>query len=157
MELFKIFGTIAVNGAETAEQKIKNLSDTAKDGTERMKKGFTNIGHGAKVVATTTTAAFAAVGGAMVAAAEGTREYRVAMGKVQTAFESVGSSAEVGKQTYQDFYAVVGDQDRATEAVSNLAALTTNQQALGEWTTIATGVYAKFGDALPIENLTEAA
>lgn len=157
MELFKIFGTIAVNGAETAEQKIKNLSDTAKDGTERMKKGFTNIGHGAKVVATTTTAAFAAVGGAIVAATEGTREYRVAMGKVQTAFESVGSSAEVGKRTYQDFYAVVGDQDRATEAVSNLAALTTNQRALGEWTTIATGVYAKFGDALPIENLTEAA
>ena len=157
MELFKIFGTIAVNGAGEAENQINNLTATAQSGADRMRRGFSNIGKGAKVVATTTTAAFAAVGGAMVAAAEGTREYRVAMGKVQTAFESVGSSAEVGKQTYQDFYAVVGDQDRATEAVSSLAALTTNQQALGEWTTIATGVYAKFGDALPIENLTEAA
>lgn len=157
MELFKILGTIAINGTGQAEQQLNGLAKKAQDGAAQMQRGFANIGKAVKTMAVTATAAFAAVGGAIVAVAESTREYRVAMGKISTAFEDVGLSAETGKKTFQDFYAVLGDQDKATEAVSNLAMLTQDQQALTEWTTIATGVYAKFGDALPIENLTEAA
>lgn len=157
MELFKILGTIAINGVGQAEQQLNGFVKQAQGGVAQMRTGFSNIGRATRAVAVTAGAAFAAVGAAVVSAAESTREYRVAMGKVQTAFEDVGLSAETGKKTYQDFYAVLGDQDKATEAVSNLAMLTQDQQALSEWTTIATGVYAKFGDALPIENLTEAA
>jgi hypothetical protein len=35
--------------------------------------------------------------------------------------------------------------------------MTTNEKELAEWTTICEGVYATFGDSLPIEGLTEAA
>lgn len=157
MELFKILGTIAINGAGAAERELNGFVKQAQGGVAQMRTGFSNIGKAAKTIAVTAGAAFAGVGALLVGATESTREYRVAMGKVTTAFEDVGMSAETGKQTFQDFYAVLGDQDKATEAVSNLAMLTQDQQALTEWTTIATGVYAKFGDALPIENLTEAA
>lgn len=157
MELFKILGTIAINGAGQAERQLNGFVKQAQGGVAQMRTGFSNIGNAAKKIAITAGAAFTAVGAAVVGAAESTREYRVAMGKVQTAFEDVGLSAETGKKTFRDFYAVLGEQDKATEAVSNLAMLTQDQQALSEWTTIATGVYAKFGDALPIENLTEAA
>jgi len=52
---------------------------------------------------------------------------------------------------------VLGDSGQATEAAGHLAKLTTEEQALAEWTTICEGVYATFGDSLPIESLTEAA
>jgi hypothetical protein len=45
----------------------------------------------------------------------------------------------------------------AVEAAGHLAKLTTNEKELSEWTTICEGVYATFGDSLPIEGLTEAA
>ena len=86
-----------------------------------------------------------------------TRELRTNMGKVVTAFESAGHSAETASDTYNDFYAIVADEGQATEAVSHLAKLTDSQKELDQWTTICTGVYATFGDSLPIENLTEAA
>lgn len=94
---------------------------------------------------------------AFLATAEATRETRVAMGKVNTAFTTMGYSAETGKKTFMDFAAILGDTDTATEAVGNLAKLATSEEDLTKWTTIATGVYATFGDGLPIEGLTEAA
>ena len=48
-------------------------------------------------------------------------------------------------------------RDRATEAAAHLAKLTTNEKELSDWTNICTGVYATFGDSVPIEGLTEAA
>lgn len=52
---------------------------------------------------------------------------------------------------------ILGESDRSVEAVNHLAELTNNEQELAEWSTIAAGVTAKFGDSLPIEGLTEAA
>lgn len=157
MELFKIFGTIAINGAQEAENKLNQLTRQATDGAAKMRKGFANIGNAAKTISVTAGAAFAAIGGALVGVAASTEEYRLAMAKVSTAFETAGMTAEQGKKLYQDFYGVLGDTGQATEAINHLAMLTDDQQALSEWTTICTGIYSKFGDSLPIEGLTEAA
>lgn len=157
MELFKILGTIAINGAGQAEGQLNNLVRRAQDGGAKMRTGFANIGKAATGLAVTAGAAFAAIGGAMVAVVANTEEYRLAMAKISTAFETVGMTADQGKQMFQDFYGVLGDTGQATEAINHLAKLTTDQQALSEWTTICTGIYATFGDSLPIEGLTEAA
>lgn len=98
-----------------------------------------------------------ALTGGFLASAEATRELRTNMGKVETAFATAGFSAKDAEQTYTDFYAVLGDEGKATEAVSHLGELADSQKDLKTWTNIATGVYAKFGDSLPIEGLTEAA
>lgn len=97
-----------------------------------------------------------ALTGGFLASAEATRELRTNMGKVETAFATAGFSAKDAEQTYTDFYAVLGDEGKATEAVSHLGELADSQKDLKTWTDIATGVYAKFGDSLPIEGLTEA-
>ena len=86
-----------------------------------------------------------------------TRELRTNMGKLETAFQTSGYTVDDAKAAFSDFYAIVADEGQATEAVSHLAKLTDSQKELEQWTTIATGVYATFGDSLPIENLTEAA
>lgn len=79
------------------------------------------------------------------------------MGKLETSFTTAGHSAEDAKNTYTELYGVLGDDGQATEAAAHLAKLTTNEKELSDWTNICTGVYATFGDSLPIEGLTEAA
>ena len=88
---------------------------------------------------------------------EATEEYRVAQGKLATAFEAAGYSGEVAQQSYTEFYKILGDTDTATEASQLLAQLAENEQDITKWTNIAAGVYGTFGDALPIEGLIESA
>ena len=94
---------------------------------------------------------------AMTALAEETREFRNNQAKLQAAFETAGASAETATKVYDELYRVLGDDGQATEAANHLAKLTTNEKELSQWTTVCQGVYATFGDSLPIEGLTEAA
>ena len=105
-------------------------------------------------------AAGAAVGGlaaAFVALDGATEEYRVAQGKLNTAFDAAGFSADAARKSYRNFYAILGDTDTAAEASQLLAKLAQNERDVGAWTRIAAGVSGTFGDSLPIEGLIEAA
>lgn len=118
------------------------------------------VGKAGKAIGAAVTAMGAAIGaaaGAFLGLAEETREARENMGKLETSFTTAGHSAEDAKTTYTELYGVLGDDGQATEAAAHLAKLTTNEQELATWTDICTGVYATFGDSLPIEGLTEAA
>lgn len=88
---------------------------------------------------------------------DATEEYRVAQGKLNTAFEAAGFNAETANQAFTDFYKILGDIDTATEVSQLLASLARNTEDVEKWTRIAAGVYGTFGDALPIEGLIEAA
>lgn len=88
---------------------------------------------------------------------EATEEYRVAQGKLTTAFEAAGYSSGAAQQSYTEFYKILGDTDTATEASQLLAQLAENEQDITKWTNIAAGVYGTFGDALPVEGLIESA
>ena len=100
--------------------------------------------------------AIAGAATALMALGESTKEYRQQQAQLKTAFETAGGSAETAKKTYNDLYRVLGDSGKATEAAQHLAKLTTNEKELAEWTKISTGVYATFGESLPLESLTEA-
>lgn len=95
--------------------------------------------------------------GALGGIAEKTEEYRIAQGKLNTAFEAAGHNAEQASRTYSAFYQILGDTDTATEASQLLAKLSSNGKDMIEWTTIAAGVAGTFGDSLPIEGLIESA
>jgi phage-related minor tail protein len=130
-----------VNGA------AKKLNIDIKDVGDKLK----GVGQGMSVGVT------APIVGGFAAVTQGTRELRMDMGKLEAAFTTAGFTAEQAKDVYFDFYGILGESDTAIEAVNHLAQMTTNQEDLAKWTTIATGVYATFGDSLPIEGLTEAA
>lgn len=141
-----------------AAQKMANdwkgqVEKASKDVDAKFKAAGSAIATGMK----TAAAGVAAAGAALIGVAAATEEYRNNQAKLVTAFEAAGSSADQAKTTYNDLYRALGDADKATEAAGHLAKLTTSQQALSEWTTICQGVYATFGDSLPIEGLTEAA
>lgn len=136
---------------------IKDMAKASDDANKSFMDGFKKAG-----TAVTNAVKGIAVGigagvTALVAISEATEEYRQNQAKLTTAFEAAGASASTASQTYNDLYRVLGDDGQAVEAANHLAKLTTNQQDLSEWTTICQGVYATFGDSLPIEGLTEAA
>ena len=156
MELFRLLGTIAIDNDEA----VRTLDDTAQRANQtsgETQSAFQKIGSVAGTIAKGVAVAGAALGGAWIAAIEGSREYRTEMGKLDTAFVANGHSSEAAKQTYSDLNAVLGDSGQAVEASQHLAKLTDNEKDLQTWTDICTGVYATFGESLPIEGLTEAA
>ncbi len=139
-----------------AKTELSGYNDKIKDASNNVDDFSKKAG----AVSGTTKAFAAGVAGIATAAigvAESTREYRDDMAKLETAFTTNNLSAEQAKSTYEDFYAVLGESDRSVEAVNHLAQMGLTQQGLNDWTTIATGVWATFGDSLPIEGLTEAA
>ena len=141
----------------------RELDDTSKK-LKSSKIDWESVGDTVGKVGKAIGAGVAAMGAAIGAAAtaflglaESTREARENMGKLEAGFTTAGHSAEDAKNTYTELYGILGDDGQATEAAAHLAQLTNNEQELATWTDIATGVYATFGDSLPIENLTEAA
>lgn len=156
MELFKLLGTISIDNTK-ADKAIDETTNKAQDSEAKQKSAFAKIGTAAVAGAKVVAGAGVALGGAWVAAIEGTREYRVSMGKLETAFTTSGHSAKTAKDTYSTLNSVLGDSDVAVEAASHLAKLVDNEKDMNTWTNICTGVFATFGDSLPIESLTEAA
>lgn len=156
MELFKLLGTIAID-TDKANEAIDETTKKAKDSEGKQSGAFKKIGGAAVAGAKVIAGAATAVGGAWLGAIEGTREYRVSMGKLETAFTTSGHSAETAHKTYSTLNSVLGDSDVAVEASNHLAKLVDNEKDMNTWTDICTGVFATFGDSLPIEGLTEAA
>lgn len=114
---------------------------------------------GSKVSAAGTAISGGVIGAttALVGLADSQEEAIVQNARLEQSFVSAGGTTEQAAEVYSSFYRILGDSDTATEASQNLARLTTDEQQLKQWTDIAAGAYATFGDALPLENLAEAA
>lgn len=152
-------GTIDLEKATVgANGKLKDFGDGAKTASDNVKGGFGKAAAAGIVagVAAIGAAAVAAVGG-FLSLAESTREARENFNKLETGFTTAGHTAEDAQATYKELYGILGDEGQATEAAAHLAQLAKSQEDLAKWTDISAGVYATFGDSLPIENLTEAA
>lgn len=140
---------------------------TVKIGTELddsgFKSGLSKLGSvasgalkgAASVIGGVATAASGAVAG-LLALESATEEYRIAQGKLNTAFEAAGYGPEVASEAYTRFYEILGDTDTATEASQLLAKLAQSEEDVSKWADIAAGVSGTFGDSLPIEGLIEA-
>ena len=142
-----------------APQSFKNLSENI----GKIKNQLASATRAAIAFATSLTGiltagvALGAIAGIGASIANNTKQYREEQSKLNSAFQAAGANAEVAAQAYNGLFRFLGQSDRAVEAANHLAKITTNTQNLAEWTTIAQGIYATFGDSLPIEGLTEAA
>lgn len=161
----------AENGAESLEDDLQDVADAA----DKAEKELDDVGNSTGsagdgfTVAKGAAATFAGTlltkvvdAALQVAEAiwnmdEATEEYREAMGRLNTAFETAGFNAEIADEAYEGFFKILGDTGQATDAAQLLAQLATNEEDVAKWVEIAAGVYGKFGDNLPIESLIEAA
>lgn len=154
--VFELLGSIAIKNRD-ANEALKDTATQAEKTGKQIQDAFKKIGTVSLKIGKTIAAGATAIGTAWAANIESTRDYRTAMAKLDAAFVANGHSAETAYNTYKDLQRVLGDTDQATEAANHLAVLCDSEQELDKWTNICKGVYATFGDSLPIEGLTEAA
>ncbi len=158
----------AIRDAENRLNDLRESADNADDSLDDLSDSSGGLSGGLGGLAGIAGGVAIAIGQKLVEAAiaaaqwmwnldEATEEYREAMGKLNTAFEAGGFSAEAAQGAYEGFYKILGDTDTATEASQLLAQLIDDEKDIAKWTEIAAGVYGTFGDALPIEGLIEAA
>ena len=165
-ELNKLRGQISKNNS--AMDKLENATSEADDAMDDL--GESAESTGGKLSAMTVAMGNLIASGIQAAVSavsnlvssiwnldESTEEFRQAQGRLNTAFESAGFSAEAAQEAYDGFFSILGETDRATEASQLLAQLAESEEDVARWTEIAAGVSGTFGDSLPIEGLIEAA
>lgn len=145
------------SGVQDAKKEVGNFKQQVQEASKNIDVNFKKVGEGIKNAAKKIAVGVTSAGTALLALGASTKDYRAEQAKLNSAFETAGASANTAKQVYNDLYRVLGESDVSVEAANHLAQLTTSQKDLSEWTTICQGVYATFGDSLPIEGLTEAA
>ena len=93
--------------------------------------------------------------GTFISLADETREYRNEMSKLSTAGDEAGYSAEYVKQKYTDLYGVLADETATTTTVSNFMALNAEEKTLNSLLNSSIGIWAKYGDSIPLDGLAE--
>lgn len=141
-----------------AADGVDDFADSARDADDASSGLNDTLGKVANTGFKVVGAAVGAAITALTAAAESTRDYRMEMGKLDTAYTQNGFSSEAATGAYKELVGILGEYDQSVEAANHLAKLTENEKDLATWTgDILPGVFATFGDSLPIEGLTEAA
>jgi phage-related protein len=143
----------AVKPIQDVKKELGGLSKSGKSASSGISTAMKGVGIAAAAAVAAITAVVAALTKLGKAAVEFNREYS----KLTTAFQAVGASTQTANEAYRGFYRFLGDSGKAVEAASHVAKLATGHESLSEWVTISQGVYATFGESLPIEGLTEAA
>ena len=140
-----------------AKKEISGFKDQVAKASKNVDADFKKLSEGIKKGGKVMVSSVAAVGAAFLALGPATEKYRQSQAQLASAFEASGGTADEAKKAYNDLYRVLGDNDAATETATHIAKLTTNEKEQAQWTTICKGVWATYGNSLPIESLTEAA
>lgn len=139
--------------AEGSKTALYKMGQTIEDNADKISSAGSKVSSAGAAISGSVIGATTA----LVGLADSQEEAIVQNARLEQSFISAGGTTEQAAEVYSDFYRILGDSDTATEASQNLARLTTDEQQLKQWTDIAAGAYATFGDALPLENLAEAA
>ena len=159
---------------------LENLDDNneeAADSTEEVGDSFSGIASGAKKAASaagTLAVNLAKVAGktiitglkavatasaglvtAFLATAETSKEWIANMNKLESAAVDAGRSTEDAKKQFTEFYGILGDETAAVTTVNNLSAIGMSEENLASITNSMTGIWAKYGDSIPLDGLAE--
>jgi hypothetical protein len=157
VNLFSLMGKIAIDGVEETTKELDKISKEGQDTEGKLSISFSSIATKAGELGKSMAIGLAGIATASVALVESTREFRQDYGKLETTFKTTNQEAGAAEQTFKTLFGVLGEDDTSIETANHLAMLTNNEKDLNQWTDILTGVYATFGDSLPLEGLAEAA
>lgn len=151
-------------GMRDAGSSTNEMAGEAQGAAARFRAAMDSIGEGAKKagsiaakgVAAIAVAAAGAITGLSALAGE-SMEYTESSNRLAIAADAVGVSQEKANAAYQSFLGLTGDSDQATEAAQDMLNLAQAGGDIDTWYNIAAGSVARFGDALPVENLIESA
>lgn len=143
------------DAAEDAGDGTKDLGESAKDSGD----GFSVLdGAVATFIGNGLTALVSAIGDAISTFAElseSTQEYRENMNKLYTATSAAGMDADYITQAYSQLYGVLGDETATTTTISNFEKLGVSMRDMDSLLDSATGIWAVYGDSIPLDGLAE--
>ena len=143
------------DAAEDAGDGTKDLGESARDSGD----GFSVLdGAVATFIGNGLTALVSAIGDAISTFAElseSTQEYRENMSKLDTAASAAGMDAGSIADAYTDLYGVLGDETATTTTISNFEKLGVSMQDMDSLLDSATGIWAVYGDSIPLDGLAE--
>lgn len=143
------------DAAKDAGDDTKDLGESAKDSGD----GFSVLdGAVATFIGNGLTALVSAIGDAISTFAElseSTQEYRENMNKLYTATSAAGMDADYITQAYSQLYGVLGDETATTTTISNFEKLGVSMQDMDSLLDSATGIWAVYGDSIPLDGLAE--
>ena len=143
------------DAAEDAGDGTKDLGESARDSGD----GFSVLdGAVATFIGNGLTALVSAIGDAISRFAElseSTQEYRENMSKLYTATSAAGMDADYITQAYSQLYGVLGDETATTTTISNFEKLGVSMQDMDSLLDSATGIWAVYGDSIPLDGLAE--
>ncbi len=156
----------AVNEANTLLNRMSNELETlntsdfesemrdAADATEDMNDSLLSMGDivGGNLIAD----GLGRLVDSLSAAVEETKEYRKIMASLEVSSEQAGYSASQTAETYKQLYGVLADDQTAATTTANLQALGLAQSDLNTITDATIGAWARYGDSIPIDSLSEA-
>ena len=145
--------------AESAADSFDTTLDDLGDSAEDSEGGFTILGGAiATFAGNVLTAAAGKITdftGSLFEMSEATEEYRQMLAKVEGSANSFGYSIDFAREKYQDFYKYVGDDQMATNAITNLMGMKVSTETVSDAANAAIAVWSAYGDSIPIEGLTE--
>lgn len=142
-------------GVNTKDE-LNKLNKEMEEQKQAAKELGGNILKGAALGVAGFAAACVGALGTISSIVDETKELRTQMAQLETTFTQQGHSVEASKKTFDDLVGVLGDTGKATEAAMHLGQIAKSEKDLTDYTNILTGVYATFGDSLPVEGLAEA-
>ena len=155
--VFSLLGKLAIDGVDETKKALDDVAKNGEDAQNKLSVSFQDIGNKAGELGKKMALGLAGVVTGAVAGVEATREFRQDYGKLETTFQTTNQQAGMAEQTFKTLFGVLGEDDTAIETANHLAMMTNNEKDLNQWTSVLTGVYATFGDSLPLEGLAEAA
>lgn len=151
--------TTALNKMEGQLSDLSNQADKGQQTTERLSDGFTVMkGVVSDLASSAIQAAIGAVKdfiGSLFDLSEATQEYRQMQATLTGSANAFGYSVEYVKEQYAEFYRYLGDDQMATNAITNLLGLGTSVENVSNLAQAAVAVWSAYGDSIPIESLTE--
>ena len=163
-ELSKLNGELKKNkstmdDAESEADDLASALNDTKGAAQNAGDGFTILGGAlSDITASVVKSAVSAIGdliGSLFDLSEATEEYRSMQAKLTGASRNYGYSVGFAKRQYEEFYTYLGDDQMSTNAVTNLMGIGTSVTNLAALADGAIGVWASYGDSIPIESLTE--
>lgn len=145
--------------AESAADSFDSSLDDMGDSAGEAEGGFTILkGALADFAGNILTSAVGGIKdfvGSLFDLSEATEEYRSMMAKTQGSAESFGYSVEFATGKYEEFYKYLGDDQMATNAITNLMGMKVSTDTVSDAANAAISVWSAYGDSIPIESLTE--
>lgn len=135
-------------------EDVADAADKAEDALQDAGKQASSFGDMLK--AELSADGIEAIADSLKDVAEESKEYRKIMASLDVSSEAAGYSAEETAETYKKLYGILADDQTAATTVANLQALHLEQSRLTTLIDGTVGAWAKYGDSIPIDGLSEA-